>query len=155
DTEHQLRSFGERRARDMRGLYAYSQPFTNDFFLEVAREWFAYVRILSGRQRKCLVFDLDNTVWGGIVGEGGWNKIEIGHDYPGNAYVAFQRAIIELYDRGIILAINSRNNEADVEEVFDKNKHMLLKKMHFAAMRVNWEDKAENIRSIAKELNIG
>src|SRR6185437_3116366 len=109
----------------------------------------------SGRVHKCLVLDLDNTLWGGIVGEVGPLGIGLGTEYPGNAYVAFQRVLNEFYERGILLAINSRNNPSDVEEVFEKNRNMVLKREHFAAMVINWESKADNLKTIARELNIG
>lgn len=155
DTDRMLGHMGEREARDLRGLYAFSQPFAHDFLLAVAREWMAYVNVLRGRARKCLVLDLDNVLWGGIVGEAGPLGISLGHEYPGNAFREFQRTLLEFYGRGIILAINSRNNEADVDEVFEKNPHMLLKKEHFAARRINWEPKTDNLRALAQELNIG
>lgn len=146
---------GEKNIRDFRGLYAFDTPFTNDFFLVLAKEWFAYARVLLGQTKKCIVVDLDNTLWGGVVGETGPLGIELGPDYPGLAYQNFQHALLDLYKRGIILAINSKNNAGDVAEVFAKNPHMVLSEDHFAAIRTNWDDKAKNLISIAEELNIG
>ncbi|MDO8521040.1 MAG: HAD-IIIC family phosphatase [bacterium] len=146
---------GEKNIRDFRGLYAFDTPFTNDFLLALAEEWFAYIRALSGRTKKCIVVDLDNTLWGGVVGETGPLGIALGPDYPGLAYQNFQHALLDFYKRGIILAIASKNNAADVAEVFAQNPHMILKEDHFAAVRVNWEDKAKNLLSVAEELNIG
>ncbi len=93
-------------------------------------------------------------------GAGSWEKlgptgIALGPDYPGNAFVAFQRALLDFYERGIILAINSKNNLEDVLEVFKKNSAMVLKEEHFSAIRANWNDKVDNLIDIAKELNIG
>jgi FkbH-like protein len=155
DTDRLVRLLGEDASRDFRGLYAFAQPFTNDFLYAVTQEWMAYVRTLRGALRKCIVLDLDNTLWGGVVGEAGVHGIELGPTYPGNAYREFQRTLLELYNRGVILAINSRNNPEDVDEAFEKNSHMILKKEHFAAIVTNWENKADNLRTIAKELNIG
>ena len=146
---------GEKNIRDFRGLYAFDIPFTNDFLLALAEEWFAYVRVLMGQTKKCVVVDLDNTLWGGVVGEVGPLGIALGPDYPGLAYQNFQHALLELYKRGIILAVNSKNNPADVAEVFAQNPHMILTEQHFAAVRTNWDDKAKNLASIAEELNIG
>lgn len=140
---------------DLRNLYVSSQPFTNDFLYRVSLEWFAYIKSIIGITKKCLVVDLDNTLWGGVVGEVGPLGIALGPDYPGNAFVAFQKVLLEYYHRGIILAINSRNNPADVLEVFEKNPHMVLKESHFACIVTNWETKADNLIHIAKELNIG
>jgi FkbH-like protein len=150
-----LHSFGEHLARDFRGMYAFDIPFTNDFFLVLAKEWLGLINAHLGLTKKCLVVDLDNTLWGGILGEVGPLGIALGPDYPGLAYQNFQRALLEFYNRGIILAINSRNNEMDVLEVFKINPHMILKPEHFAAMRINWQNKAQNILELAQELNIG
>jgi FkbH-like protein len=130
-------------------------PFTNDFFYTVAQEWVSFLSVLKGLVKKCLVLDLDNTLWGGVVGEVGPLGVELGPQYPGLAYQNFQRALLEYYNRGILLTINSRNNEADILEVFEKNPQMILKQNHFAVIKANWNNKAENIVQIAEELNIG
>lgn len=105
--------------------------------------------------KKCLVLDLDNTLWGGVVGEDGRDGIALSLSSPGNSFMAFQQAILDHYDRGVILAINSRNNENDVWDVIRNHPNMILKEHHFAASRINWNDKASNIIELAKELNIG
>lgn len=105
--------------------------------------------------KKCLVLDLDNTLWGGVIGEDGMDNIALSLTPPGNSFIAFQQAILDHYNRGIILAINSRNNPEDAWEVIRKHPNMILKENHFAAHRINWNDKAQNIRELAKELNIG
>lgn len=107
------------------------------------------------RRKKCLALDLDNTLWGGVLGEDGPTGIKIGGDYPGKAFLFFQEALLELSKAGVILAICSKNNEADVEEVWEKNPFIVLKKGHFAASRINWDDKATNLKALAEELNIG
>jgi FkbH-like protein len=155
DANKVMQHMGEARARNAREHHAFDMPFSSEYLVALAAEWMAYVRAATGRSRKCIVVDLDNTLWGGAVGEEGPLGIALGPDYPGIAYQNFQRALKTLVGNGIILAINSKNNEADVEEVFSKNPHMILSKDDFAAIRTNWEDKARNIESIAKELNIG
>ncbi len=105
--------------------------------------------------KKCLVLDLDNTLWGGIVGEDGAEGIALSLDPPGNSFIAFQQAILDYWDRGILLAINSRNNPDDAWAVIRSHPNMILKEQHFAAYRINWQDKAENLRELAAELNIG
>ncbi|MDR1154064.1 MAG: HAD-IIIC family phosphatase [Bacteroidales bacterium] len=120
------------------------------------REWFAQkAGAVLLRAKKCLVLDLDNTLWGGIVGEDGPQGIRIGGDYPGNAFAMFQESIRELGRKGVILAVCSKNNENDVREVWKNNPSMILRKEDLAACRINWENKADNIRSMAQELNIG
>lgn len=105
--------------------------------------------------KKCIVLDLDNTLWGGVVGEDGPQGIALGISPPGSYFLAFQQALLDLWNKGIILAINSANNFDDAMEVLETNPNMLLKPSHFAAMRINWTDKVENMRSLAQELNIG
>lgn len=155
DTNKIVYHMGEEQSRDMRGSYAFDIPFTNDFFVALCREWVACILAIRGQSRKCIVLDLDNTLWGGVVGEVGPLGIELGPGYPGIAFQNFQRTLLRLWERGILLAIASKNNLADIEEAFEKNPHFILKKEHFAAIRANWEDKSENIVAIAKELNIG
>lgn len=155
DTNRIVHGLGELNVFDMRGLYAFDLPFTHAFMTALAEEWAAYTRALIGRIKKCIVVDLDNTLWGGVVGELGPTGIALGPDYPGNAFMNFQRALLDFYNRGIVLAIASKNNPEDVEEVFRSNPYMVLKERHFAAMRIGWGDKAENIMDMARELNIG
>ncbi len=105
--------------------------------------------------KKCIVLDLDNTLWGGVVGEDGMNGIALSLTPPGAYFLAFQQALRDFYDRGVILAINSKNNPEEALEVIRKHPNMILKENHFSAMRMNWEDKVQNLRDISKELNIG
>lgn len=155
DTNAIVHNLGEYNIRDWRNLYAFDLPFTLDFFGELSAEWLNYLLVLRGKAKKCIILDLDNVLWGGVIGEAGLNGIQLGPDYPGNAYVNFQRNLLKLYEHGIILAINSKNNLTDVDEVFVKHPHMVLTKQHFAAICVNWNNKAENITAIANELNLG
>jgi FkbH-like protein len=116
------------------------------------------VQTLCGVRRrpaKCLVLDLDNTLWGGVIGDDGLEGIKLGDDYPGNAYKAFQRAALSLMDRGILLAVVSKNDEEVAKQVFLEHPEMLLQWNHLAAARINWEPKSQNIRDLAVELNIG
>jgi len=105
--------------------------------------------------KKCIVLDLDNTLWGGTVGEDGPDGIKLGISEPGASFVAFQQALLDLYHRGILLAINSANNVEDAMQVIRSNPNMILKEQHFTAVRINWNDKTQNIREIANEINIG
>jgi FkbH-like protein len=117
------------------------------------------VRILAakaGRSYKCLVLDLDNTLWGGVIGDDGMEGIVLGQGNPlGEAYAAFQEYCRELSRRGIILAVCSKNDEANALEPFDKHPEMVLKRGDIACFVANWADKAANIRAIAEQLNIG
>jgi len=104
---------------------------------------------------KCLAVDFDNTLWGGVVGDDGLQGIQIGDDYPGSSFKEFQRLILALNERGILVAGVSKNDEAVAKSVFDDHPEMLIKWSDFAATRVNWGVKSENLKEIAIELNIG
>ena len=111
--------------------------------------------IISNKRKKLIILDLDNTLWGGVLGEDGYNGVQIGNVYPGNVYTYLQRKILELSSLGVILTICSKNNYDDVKEGFQKNTNMLLKLDDFSIIKANWNDKADNIRDIIKEINIG
>jgi FkbH-like protein len=121
----------------------------------LAQEWLRFLTPLSGRIAKVLVLDLDNTLWGGVIGEDGMAGIQVGAEYPGAVYRALQRAVLDVARRGVILAVCSKNNLEDAMEVLQNHPGMLLRPSHFAAMRINWNDKAANLREIAGELNVG
>jgi FkbH-like protein len=111
---------------------------------------------IRGRSSKCLVLDLDNTLWGGVIGDDGLAGIAIGQgSAAGEAHLAFQRYALELSQRGILLAVCSKNDEANALEVFDRHPEMLLRRKHISCFVANWEDKASNLRQIARQLNIG
>jgi FkbH-like protein len=114
------------------------------------------IAAVRGRSYKCLVLDLDNTLWGGVIGDDGLAGIEIGQGSAvGEAYLAFQRYAWRLAQRGVILAVCSKNDEANAIEAFDRHPEMLLRREHIACFVANWNDKATNLRQIAKQLNIG
>lgn len=117
--------------------------------------WNRKLESIALKRKKCIVLDLDNTLWGGVLGEDGISGIKIGGDYPGKAFAFFQKSLLQLSKSGVILTVCSKNNEADVLEAWEKNPFMVLKKEHFAAYRINWTDKATNIKELAEELNIG
>lgn len=117
--------------------------------------WNAQRESIALKRKKCLVLDLDNTLWGGVLGEEGVHGIQIGGDYPGKAFLYFQNGLKQLAAHGIILTVCSKNNEKDVMDAWEENPFILLRKKDFAAMRINWNDKASNIAELAKELNIG
>lgn len=147
--------YGQLRWHDEQKWLSSRMPIAADCLGHLAREYVRFLIPLADRSCKALVVDLDNTLWGGIIGEEGLTGIKVGPDYPGAAFVDLQRAILDLYHRGILLAVCSKNNSSDAMEVLEKHPHMLLRPHHFAALRINWNDKAENLREIADELNIG
>lgn len=111
---------------------------------------------IEGKFKKCLILDLDNTVWGGVVGDDGWENIQVGHGLGiGKAYTEFQEWVKKLKNRGIIIAVCSKNNEDKAKEPFEKNPEMVLRLDDIAVFVANWENKADNIRTIQQILNIG
>ena len=119
-------------------------------------KWFQrQIEIIELKRKKCIVLDLDNTLWGGILGEDGIEGIKIGEGYPGKVFQMFQKFILELNKNGIIISICSKNNENDVLEVIEKHPNQILMKEDIIAYRINWNNKADNIAELAKELNIG
>lgn len=148
-------SVGMTEAFDERNWTHRKSPLGRRIIVPVGREYAKFIRALRGKARKCVVVDCDNTLWGGIIGEDGMQGIRIGEGHPGLAHSDLQRELLNLYDRGVLVALCSKNNEADVFEVIRSHPRMLLKETHIAAHRVNWEDKASNLRAIARELNIG
>ena len=135
-------------------LYARA-PIAADQLPNLAVEYLKYFRALRGLAKKCVAVDLDNTLWGGVLGEDGLHGIRLGSEYPGSAFAAFQQELLNLHRRGVLLAIASKNNPADVDEVFAQNKNMLLERKHFSSLQIHWNPKSESLRAIAKELNIG
>jgi FkbH-like protein len=123
--------------------------------VELARSLSALIRALYGKSRKVLVLDLDNTLWGGVIGDDGADKILIGKETPeAEAYTAFQQFCLRLRERGVLLAVCSKNNEDTAKSGF-AHPDSVLKLEHISAFRANWEPKHENIRAIAEELNLG
>lgn len=156
DAERLEARHGKGRVRDARLWYMASLPYSESFLPVLAQGYVALLRALKGKTKKCIVLDLDNTLWGGVIGEDGIAGIKIGGTgAPGNAFADFQRALLDLRDRGILLAVCSKNNPDDIWPVFDSHPEMQIKREHIAAWRVGWQDKATSIREIAKELNIG
>lgn len=141
---------------DDRMFYFGGIPFSRDLFKKAAGELKAAIHSIYGKTRKLLILDLDNTLWGGEIGDLGTDGIRLGGMDPvGRAFVDFQKHILTLKNRGILLAIASKNTENTALKVFDEHLEMILKKEDFVTWRINWDDKAQNIVEIATELNIG
>ncbi|MDB0049882.1 HAD-IIIC family phosphatase [Pseudomonadales bacterium] len=148
--------FGIENAHSPKMGYAAKVPFTAKVFQMAATDIFSAINTIAGATKKLIVVDLDNTLWGGVVGEYGWEGITLGgHDFKGEAFVDFQKALKSLERRGILLAIVSKNDESVALEAINNHPNMVLKETDFCGWRINWGDKAENIRSLIDDLNIG
>lgn len=147
--------FGIRKWFDWNRYFNYKLLLTAEASLELARSLNSLVKALYGRSRKLLVLDLDNTLWGGVIGDDGVEQIQIGRETPvGEAYTAFQEYCLALRNRGVLLAVCSKNDEQIARSGFD-HPSTLLKLEHISSFKANWDPKHENIRAIAKELNLG
>ena len=147
--------YGEKNIFDYRQFHLGSIQIAFNYIPYFAYELMSYVKTMLGVSRKCIVLDLDNTLWGGIVGEDGFDGIELAQTSNGKAFVEFQKQLLSLWQQGIILAINSKNNFDDAMKVIREHPDMILREKHFASIQINWDDKAQNIKQIAEEINIG
>lgn len=147
---------GLERLHDDRMWYLGKIPFAQGVYEKFGAEAARRIRALSTPPRKVIVTDLDNTLWGGIVGEVGPLKVSVGGTDPkGEAFRDYQRALRALSRRGILLAIASKNDEGVAMEALSTHPEMLLRPTDFAAWRINWRDKAQNIAELADELSLG
>lgn len=140
---------------DARLWFSSGFPFTPEGALSASSAITTIAASIHLTKAKVIVVDADNTLWGGVIGEDGINGIALGKEYPGRAFVEFQKRLLSLQQRGFILALCSKNNPDDLNEVLQNHPHQLLQHTHFAAQRVNWLPKPDNLRAIAAELNLG
>jgi FkbH-like protein len=131
-------------------------PFGNEVFKEAVRDIKSALAGMLGQARKLVIVDLDDTLWGGLVGELGWESLVLGgHHHTGEAYADFQRTLKSLQNRGILLAIASKNEERTALEAIRNHPEMVLRLDDFAGWRIDWRDKAQNILELLSELNLG
>ena len=146
---------GEKNIFDYRQFHLGDIQITFNFMPYFGYELMSYIKSITGTNRKCIVLDLDNTLWGGVVGEDGFDGIELGQTANGKAFVDFQKELLSLWQQGIILAINSKNNFDDAMKVIHEHPEMILREKNFANIQINWNDKAQNLLQISDEINIG
>ncbi|MCC7054128.1 MAG: HAD family hydrolase [Gemmatimonadaceae bacterium] len=146
---------GRARWSDASRWFSYKLAHTPEAHFEIARSLTAQVRAIYGRARKVLVLDLDNTLWGGVIGDDGVDRIRIGRETAeAEAFTAFHEYCLSLRARGVLLAVCSKN-DADVAKTGLAHPDSVLRLEHFSAFRANWQPKHENILSMAEELNLG
>ncbi len=156
DTEDIVRAVGEGAAFDARFYFRSKAPYTGAYMNELARRIAATSRGFGAYFYKLLALDCDNTLWGGVIGEDMLGGIKLNrYDYPGNIFWRMQQEFAALERQGILLALVTKNNPADVDEVLHNHPDMVLKASQIVAKKINWEDKPSNLRALAKELNIG
>ena len=156
DMEFLANRQGGTRARDERAWFETKQPCSPELLLDLAREVSHLIVGLRRPPKKVLVLDLDNTLWGGVVADDGLEGIEVGDTSPlGEAFKAFQRYIASLKERGILLAVASKNDHDKAEAVFLKHPEMVLRLDDFVSFRASWDPKSESLRQMAADLNLG
>jgi FkbH-like protein len=147
---------GTPEAFDARAWFESKQPYGRNLLLDVANEAVFLIQSLRHGPKKVAVLDLDGTLWGGVIGEDGLSGIEIGDTSPrGAAFKAFQQYLLSLNQRGILLAVCSKNDYDIAVEPFENHPEMVLRMGNIASFRANWQPKSENLREIASELNLG
>src|SRR6185436_8315234 len=143
-------------SRDARRWYESKQPCSPALLPDVAREIVELVVAMRRAPKKVLVLDLDNTLWGGVIGDDGLNGIELGDTSPrGEAFKAFQTYVARLQRRGILLAVCSKNDEAIAREPFEKHPEMVLRSEDIVSFKASWGPKSDALREMAEELNLG
>lgn len=156
DWEFLASRIGGLAAQDERSWYESKQPCSPALMVELAHEAAELISSFKRAPKKVLVLDLDNTLWGGVVADDGLEGIELGDTSPrGEAFKAFQKYILSLKQRGVLLAVCSKNDFARAAEPFEKHPDMVLKMEDIVCFKANWEPKSENIRAMAPELNLG
>lgn len=155
DVDQVIAQLGADRAWDPRMAIVAGCPLSTAALRHVADRLTRAIAALLLPAAKVVVLDLDNTLWGGIVGEDGPGGIAIGPTGLGAAFAAFQDALLALRAQGVLLAIASKNNEADAFEIFDNHPGMRIRRAHLAAHRISWQSKTESLRQLAAELSLG
>lgn len=148
-------TYGRELVHDDKLYYIAKMPLSTNILPEVAKQVLDVIKSLNGKFKKCVILDLDNTLWGGVIGDDGLKSIQIGELGLGHAFSEFQMWLKELKNRGIILAVCSKNNEDIAKEPFEKHPEMILRLDDISMFVANWEDKATNIRHIQETINIG
>jgi FkbH-like protein len=147
---------GNLDSTDERTWFESKQPFAAALLVDVAREYAHVLSRIGVSPKKVLVLDLDNTLWGGVIGDDGLEGIELGTTSPrGEAFRDFQKYLLELSKRGVLLAVCSKNDHDKAAEPFEKHPEMILRMKDIVCFKANWEPKSDNIRQIAADLNLG
>lgn len=154
DLADMIAEIGRKQFYSNKMWYMSSMPYSRDGLNAIATE---IDRILGSAfitRKKIIALDLDNTIWGGVIGEDGVEGIELSDHKEGQRYYDFQRQLLEMKNRGIVLAVDSKNNEEDAEAAIKNHPAMLLRDDDFVSRKINWENKAVNLKVIVSELNL-
>jgi FkbH-like protein len=156
DTNRIFNNISLDKSTDWQSYYLYKMPYTIDFFKAYANKINPIIQAVQGKAKKVLILDCDNTLWDGILGEDGFDGIQLSqNDKKGAVFTEIQTLALELKKQGVLLCLCSKNNENDINEVLENHPDMMIKNPDITIKKINWDDKASNIKSIAKELNLG
>ena len=147
--------YGKENIFDEKMYYLADIKIKTQYLPFLCMEYSRFIKASAMLTKKCIVLDLDNTLWGGVLGEDGIDGIDLGPDSRGRPFLEFQHQILSLYNRGVILAINSKNNHDEAIDAIQNHPYMVLNESHFAAIRINWDNKVSNLKSLSNEINIG
>jgi FkbH-like protein len=155
DFERLAARLGESATLDRRFGLMMKAPFRQQFVEAAAAEIMRFLKCRFLPPKKVLALDCDNTLWGGVIGESGLDNIQLNpYDYPGIAYYRFQSEVLTIAEKGFLICLCSKNDESSVWQVLDQHPHCLLRRKNIAGYRINWADKATNIKELALELNL-
>lgn len=149
-----IADIGISNALDYHNFHKWGNLYSSSLLKIISEEVLFLYKSTLQSEKKCIVLDCDNVLWGGNVSDLGIDNIHLGNSYDGMLYQKFQRILLQFFEHGIILVLCSKNDEADILDVFNKNKQMLLSLSNIAAYKINWYDKSQNIRKLSQELNI-
>jgi FkbH-like protein len=150
-----IQKYGEKELLDPRINYIAKSKFSGVGLDKFSDLYLSHIKAYKGLRKKVIVLDLDDTLWGGIIGEDGIENIKLSNDGLGKAFIDFQKELLKLYRQGILLAICSKNEEKTALDAIKNHPDMILREECFSAIRINWTDKVQNVNSIANELNLG
>ncbi|MDH5184419.1 MAG: UDP-4-amino-4,6-dideoxy-N-acetyl-beta-L-altrosamine N-acetyltransferase [Gammaproteobacteria bacterium] len=146
---------GQDRVAPGKYWYLGKLPYSQSFYLQLATLLSKWLLSLQEKSVRAIVVDLDNTLWQGVIGDDGLEGIVLGGDFPGNLYTDLQQSLMGLKEQGIMLAICSKNTEAIAIDAINRHPQMRLREEDFVAHRINWQDKADNIQELAREMSLG
>lgn len=156
DVASLVTTVGSENWHDPKLFHLAKLPFAQEFVPLYADHVCRLIAAQRGKSRRCLILDLDNTLWSGVIGDDGMSGIVLGQGDPtGEAFQSLQKAILSLRQRGVVLAVSSKNDDLVAREPFESHPEMILKENHIAVFQANWQDKASNIRLIAEQLGLG
>lgn len=146
---------GFNKSFSQRNFYLMNCRLSFQGLISLSKELSKFIKIISTTPKKVLILDCDNTIWGGVLAEDGFNKIQIGQDGIGKAFSDFQKVAKKIKNSGTLLVLASKNEKSDVKKVLNSHRNMILKDKDITSYKVNWEEKSKNILELSNDLMLG